>query len=84
MKKKIYFIIFLSFFIIALNCIKSLGANIPKVYIEGDIRNMSTKKDERKVLLKYKTALKRQIRSDTGKNTNFKPLNFYFLGLKIV
>lgn len=55
MKRKIYFIIFLSFFIIALNCNKSLGANIPKVYIEGDISNMTTKKDERKVLLKYKS-----------------------------
>ena len=55
MKRKIKFIIFLSFFIIAINCVKSLGADIPKVYIEGDINNMTTKKDERKVLLKYKS-----------------------------
>ena len=55
MKRKIKFIIFLSFFIIAINCVKSLGADIPKVYIEGDISNMATKKDERNVLLKYKS-----------------------------
>ena len=55
MKIKIKFIIFLSFFIIAINCVKSLGADIPKVYIEGDISNMATKKDERNVLLKYKS-----------------------------
>ena len=55
MKKKVYFIIFLSFFIIFFNLIKSNASEIPKVYLEGDITNMTSKKDERKVLLKYKS-----------------------------
>lgn len=55
MKNKIYFIIFLSFFIIFLFSVKSKGAEIPKVYLEGDISNMKDKKDERKILLKYKS-----------------------------
>ena len=55
MKKKIYFIIFLSFFIICINIIKSNASEIPKVYLEGDITNMTSKKDERKVFLKYKS-----------------------------
>ena len=55
MKKKIYFIIFLSFFIIFLFCIKSKATEIPKVYLEGDISNMKDKKDERRILLNYKS-----------------------------
>ena len=55
MKKKVYFIIFLSFFIIFLNLVKSNASEIPKVYLEGDIENMTSKKDERKILLKYKS-----------------------------
>ena len=55
MKKKIYFIIFLSFFIILINTINSNASEIPKVYLEGDITNMTSKKDERKILLKYKS-----------------------------
>lgn len=55
MKKKIYFIIFLSFFIMFLICTKSKCAEIPKVYIQGNISNMNDKKDERNVLLKYKS-----------------------------
>ena len=55
MKKKIYFIIFLSFFIMFLICTKSKCAVIPKVYIQGNISNMNDKKDERNVLLKYKS-----------------------------
>ena len=53
MKKKIYFIIFLSFFIIAIKCTVVKATDIPKVYLEGDISNMTTKKDERNILLKY-------------------------------
>ena len=55
MKKKIYFIIFLSFFIIVLFCVKCKATEIPKIYLEGDISNMKDKKDERKILLKYKS-----------------------------
>ena len=53
MKKKIYFIIFLSFFIMFMNCAKSKATEIPKVYFEGDISNMTDKKDEREILLKF-------------------------------
>ena len=55
MKKKFYFIIFLSFFIIFLNNTKCSASEIPKVYLEGNIANMTSKKDERQVLLKYKS-----------------------------
>ena len=55
MKKKVYFIIFLSFFIIFFIFIKSNASEIPKVYLEGDITDMTSKKDERKILLKYKS-----------------------------
>ena len=53
MKKKIYFIIFLSFFIMFINCAKCEATEIPKVYFEGDISNMTDKKDEREILLKF-------------------------------
>ena len=53
--KKIYFIIFLSFFIMFINCAKCEATDIPKVYFEGDISNMTDKKDERNILLKYKS-----------------------------
>ena len=36
-------------------CTKSKCSEIPKVYIEGNIANMNDKKDERNVLLKYKS-----------------------------
>ena len=55
MRKKIHFIIFLSFFIICLNTMKSNASEIPRVYLEGDITNMESKKDERNILLKYKS-----------------------------
>ena len=55
MKKKIYFIIFLSFFIILINTINSNASEIPKVYLEGDINNMTSKKDERKIFIKFKS-----------------------------
>lgn len=60
MKKKIYFIIFLAFFIIVIKATTAFAADIPKVYFEGDISNMTDKKDERKILLKY-----------TSENLNF-------------
>ena len=53
MQKKFYYIMFLSFFIIFFMTVKSKGASIPKVYLEGDITNMESKKDERNILLKY-------------------------------
>ena len=55
MNKKIYLIIFLSFFIMFINCAKCKATEIPKVYLEGDISNMKDKKDERNILLKYKS-----------------------------
>ena len=38
-----------------INCTKSKAAEILKVYFEGDISNMTDKKDERNILLKYKS-----------------------------
>ena len=53
MKKKIYFIVFLAFFVILLNYTKVSATDIPKVYFQGDISNMTTKKDERNIKLKF-------------------------------
>ncbi len=55
MKKKLFFIIFLSFFIIAIKSTIVKAVSIPKVYFQGNISNMTTKKDERDILLKYKS-----------------------------
>jgi len=55
MKKKILSIVFISFFIIVLKCTNIEAVDIPKVYLEGDISNMTSKKDERQVLLKYES-----------------------------
>ena len=55
MSKKVTVIILFAFFIILSKNTKSLGVNIPKVYVEGDISNITTKKDEREILLKYKS-----------------------------
>lgn len=55
MKNRIYFIIFLSFFIVVIFSIKVQASEIPRVYIEGDISNMTSKKDERKIFLKYRS-----------------------------
>ena len=53
MKKKIFFVIFLTFFIILLKITTSQAAEIPKVYLEGNIEYMESKKDERDIVLKY-------------------------------
>ena len=63
MKKKIIMFTSIIFVLIIVllafeltNKYNSSSSNIPKVYLEGDINNMTTKKDEREVLLKYKSS----------------------------
>ena len=53
MKKKIIYTMILVFGIIVLKSAKVMAAEIPKVYFEGDISNMTTKQDEREIKLKY-------------------------------
>ena len=53
MKKKIKFTILISFFLIILKFSPSLAVEIPQVYFEGDISNMTDKKEQREILLKY-------------------------------
>ena len=55
MKKKMIFIVFLAFFLIFLKVAKTEAVEIPKVYLEGNITNMTDKKDERKIKLKFKS-----------------------------
>ena len=55
MKKKFIFITIIIFFFLLLTSSKSLAANIPKIYIEGNITKMENKKDEREVLLKFRS-----------------------------
>lgn len=53
MRKKLIFMVFIIFFAIFLKCTSSNAVEIPKVYFEGDISNMTSKKDERKIKIKY-------------------------------
>ena len=53
MKRKIIFVIFISSFFIICFHANVHATEIPKVYFEGDISNMITKNDERKIYLKY-------------------------------
>lgn len=55
MRKKLILLILISFFIIVLKCTEVKAIEIPKVYFEGDIANMTSKKDERKISLKYES-----------------------------
>lgn len=55
MRKKIFFIVFFAFFIIFLKYNKIEAVQIPKVYIEGDISNITDKKDERRIFLKFQS-----------------------------
>ena len=54
MKKRLISIIFFTFFIFAFKTYSN-ATSIPKVFFEGDISNMTDKKDERNILLKYKS-----------------------------
>lgn len=58
MKKKIYFIVGIIFFIIILFWgVNSFAAEeLPKVYLEGDMSNMTSKEDERNIKLKYSSS----------------------------
>jgi len=62
MKKKIIIALSVLFLVIAIFLIcrymstYTTIAKIPKIYLEGDISNMTTKKDEREVVLKYRSA----------------------------
>lgn len=53
MKRKIIFVIFISSFFIICFHANVHATEIPKVYFEGDLSNMITKNDERKIYLKY-------------------------------
>ena len=55
MKTKTIYIIIFSFFFLLISSSRSLAVNIPQVYIEGNLTKMESKKDEREVLLKYKS-----------------------------
>ena len=59
MKKKIFYIVFVVFalitIILILKSINDYKNYIPKVYLEGDISNMTSKEDEREVLMKYRS-----------------------------
>ena len=56
MKYKIITSLLFVFLIIAIKSTQVNATNIPKVYFTGNIEGMTTKKDERQILLKYESA----------------------------